>query len=359
VSLAQARLLIGVRRWPEARSALAEVLADPSAGGEPWFLLAQLELGVGAPGAARAAATRGLGLSPDAEWGHRLLSIAELGLKHYRAAQQAAERAVQLSPTQPETLYTLANVLQARKKLLLAGNVAERNLTANPVSKLARVSAASVALRRRRWPEAEQHARAGLRLDPQDGDLMMQLGVALQAQGKRAEAAETYAAAVRTDPRDQRGRRALGRLGLPAVAGGGFVVFKVLSLIAISEHTSWLSAPGQRHARVAAVVVAAGLLLGYGLQEFRQRRAEAQISPHLRAIARRERRTASRYWLLIASLAAGLLTIFALAERDYPTVAVLAVLAGTAGYLRRRWSPSIAGVGWRTRLSQSIRWRFR
>ena len=59
MSIAQARQLIAVRRWEQARDALAADLADPQAGAQPWLLLAECELHLGDVAAgARCGSTR-------------------------------------------------------------------------------------------------------------------------------------------------------------------------------------------------------------------------------------------------------------------------------------------------------------
>jgi tetratricopeptide (TPR) repeat protein len=360
VSLAQARLLVGIKRWNDAQGALSEVLADPDAGAEPWFLLAQCQLGLTQPRAARTSAGRGLALAPDNEWGHRILALAELSSGDKRAARRSADRAVAIAPGRPEPMYVLVQVLLAQGRKRQAERVAEGNLAANPSSRMARESAAAVALSRRNWPDAERHARAGLRIDPQSAGLMIQLGAALQAQNRRAEAADVYAAAARADPTDQRGRRALGRLGMTVAGGGGVIAVKLAIVwVASVNGRSWLFGSGGRRVPLFAAIVAAIMLIAFGYQELRQRQAIAQISPQLREVARRERRTARRSWLTAIAVAAAVLAVPALAGRHFVIGGCLLAVASAAAYLRFGWRSGITRADLRNRLTHSIRWRFR
>jgi len=59
------------------------------------------------------------------------------------------------------------------------------------------------------WQEAEYRLRQALALDPADARLHNNLGVALEAQGKLAEAHAAYKEAVRLDPANATFRRNL------------------------------------------------------------------------------------------------------------------------------------------------------
>ena len=368
MSISQARQLIELKRWPEAQAALTPALADPNADAQPWCLLALCHLGQNDPRAARRAAHRAIAAEPDDEWAHRLLAFTLLRGRRSRAARRAADRALAIAPEKAETLAMMVQVQLSRYRVRAAQRLATRNLVANPFSSLARQSAAGVALRRRRWAEAERQARAGLALTPHDPHLMMQLGTALQGQGQRPEAAEVYASAVRTDPTDGRGRLALGRLGGSGqLAGLRYIVVRLL----IVNFVFRLVIDDRRHPGTVALILAGLAGLVYGYQEVRHRLALAGIRPNLRELAFRERRRATRGWLLWVAVVSLLLAWFAGLRQDRVTVALLALVVAAALALRQFWNTGPATIdshqgwwrgswpgswwGWR----HNIRWRLR
>lgn len=335
VSLLKARQLVELSRWPEAEAALAPALADPTSGAAPWCLLAQCRMGVGDARGARRAAERGIAAEPDEEWPHRVLAVVLTAQRRRRRALASARRALELAPDLPETMHTLTAVLLADGARDEARRLADRSIALNPFSPIAWRSVAAVALEEARWADAEASARRGLALDPQDGDLLLQLGQAQDRQGRSGEAGETFAAAARADPTDDRARISLGRVGLAAVAGGvAFVklgaLVKLVWLSAVARGvTDWLT---------PALFGAAALLVGgtlFGIQEMRSRRARAQLSEHLQRIAARERRRGRAPWLWTASFLALVTLIAAWRAGDGVTAAAaLAALMLSGAGLR-------------------------
>ena len=363
MSLEQARQLVGIKKWSEAKRALAGELADPQCGAEPWFLLSRIQLGEADPVSARRSAEHGLSLEPDAEWGYRLVSLAEQRLGNKRAAQRSAAQAVMLAPNEPLTLYLLTKTLMARGQTKRAGQLAERNVELNPLNTFAREAASAAALSRNRLEDAERHARAGLEIDPQNADLMVNLGLALQGQGHTGAAAEIYAAASRADPTAQRGRQALGNLGTGVPRAGVALGLTVAVTVLLNANRPALTDLDPRGWLIFTGTLTAVLMaFRFGLEEARQRRATAGLSPPLRSVARRERRTVRRAWLLVAAVVATGCAVLFLAVADFTTAGVLLALAaaGTAECLRYRRAGELTGVrGWRGWVPQSIRWRLR
>ena len=360
-ALQRARALADLGRWSEAVEALQPALADPGGGSEPWCVLARCELGRGRADLARAAAGRAVTVDPDAEWGHRLLSVAALRLGDRAGARAAAERALVLEPDLCEGLHLLATIRRdERGGLPDAEHLARRALQADPGHPLAWQTAAEVAVARRSWPQAESYARQGLALDPHDADLALLLGTALDRQGRTAEAGRAYAAAARADPRDHRARRALGRIGLPLV-GGGLLGVKVLALVGVRAVALWGTAP----APVLAVVLAALLGGAYAVVELLAWRARRPLPPALRRVAQRERRAAARGWLASSAVVTAVLAGRAAATGAAVTASVLAVAVIGQLVLRTRLplpagqQPGAGRFGALGRLGQSMRRRFR
>lgn len=213
-SIERAAVLVDLRRFEEARALLVPVVADPDAGVAAWCLLALCHRGLKDYKAARVAAQRAIAADPEAEWGYRMLAIVLLDLNEPAPARKAAERAVALAPHLAETTHVLVVAVLAGRWPTGMVEIAARGLAAAPHQALSWETAAMVSVHQGNWEEAERLARGGLAIDPQDADLMMLLGTALHGQGDRAAAADSYAAAARIDPTDQRGRQALGRIGM-------------------------------------------------------------------------------------------------------------------------------------------------
>ena len=361
-ALHRAHTLVGLRRWSEAVQALQPALADPHAGATPWCLLAQCQLSLGRTRDAERSARRAIGTDPREEWGHRLLSVALSRRGKNRAAVRACQAALELEPERAEALHLLGALRLAQRRRREAERLAARNVQLNPHHELAWQSASDAALARRRWADAERHARQGLAIDPHDADLALNLGRALSKQGRTGEAGEAYAAAARSNPTDQRPRRALGRLGVPAV-GIGLVSFKLLPFAVLNLLRLTVLVVALPPAQVAALLAAA---LGgvYGITELLHLRARRRLSPQLRAVALRQRRQDSRGWVTAAAALSGVLALRAFLGGDLITgTALIAALAAAVAVHRRLPRPSQAfpatPAGRWGRAVQSIRRRFR
>jgi tetratricopeptide (TPR) repeat protein len=324
------------------------------------------------------AADRALALDPECGWALRLRAIALLRQDKSRLALEAAQRGAALDPTLDSALYVLAIAQLNTGAAAQARITAELNVSHNPHSPLAFSTAATIALAQRRWADAEALSRQGLELDPQDSDLMLHLGVALDRQGRSGQAGEAFAAATRADPTDHRARRALARIGLPAVGGGLIVASKVgfafkgvwIALIG-TRAVGALGGDGAPPARAGAepvtdstrlqisltVVAVLGLvfLAAFARREIPHRRARAKLSPSLQAIVRRERRPAYVPWLRGAAafgVGAALLTW---PEGAWPVSLVALAVALVAAVQSWRWSGPHRGPQWLGRLAQRFR----
>ncbi|MFB9313042.1 tetratricopeptide repeat protein [Nocardioides plantarum] len=227
-ALAKARHLIELRRYDEALAALGPATADASTRPEASCLRAQALLGKGASGAAVKAAREAIALDPLHEWPHRLMAVAHAQAGRHKRALSAAEEAVRLAPHHVETLHVLALCQVDRGKKKDARAIVTTMLRQWPDSALAHETAGIVATRSKDWAVAERHFREALRISPQDADITRALAEVLRQSGRRQEAGQALLAAARADPTNHEIRRSLGRLGLPVVAVGGVMIFKVL-----------------------------------------------------------------------------------------------------------------------------------
>lgn len=98
--LGRASVLLDLRRYDEAVSLLARIVAAEPAGGRAWCLLAAAHLGKGQYQEAAAAAERAIALAPADDWPYRLASIAQRHLGNFTAAVAAATEACKLAPNQ-------------------------------------------------------------------------------------------------------------------------------------------------------------------------------------------------------------------------------------------------------------------
>lgn len=226
-ALARARSLIAVKRYPEAMDALGPALVDGNTEAEAQCLRAQALIESGRPSDARDAVARALELDPHNEWPHRLRAIYLQHQGMHKLALASATEAVRLAPDEAQALHLLAVCqLNTRKKDEALATAASLVAT-HPHHPLAHETAGMVAEERGKWADAERHFREALRLSPQDAGVARQLAHALKAQGKRQEAGQVLLAAGQMDPTHAGTRRALGRIGLPALGIGGFWAVKI------------------------------------------------------------------------------------------------------------------------------------
>jgi tetratricopeptide (TPR) repeat protein len=369
-SLEQIRTLMRLDRWAEALDRLDPHVADPASGAEPWRMRSRCLLVLRRPKEGLQAAERAVALDPADSTGHALVAINQYALGRMSRARRSAERAVLLDPFDLEALNVavMANIEQRR--VGRARTYVDRATETYPGSALTWQMAATVSAARRHWKESEANARRGLAIDPQDAGLLVLLGTSLQKQRRSQEASEAFAAAARSAPDDDRGRRALGKLGLPAM-GLGFLALKgglikllfgahvVLRGVIISRLALWWVALG------AFVLLAAC----YGAVRARHARTIRQLRPEVRDVARRARREHDPAWLVGLGLTCAAFTIAGLLARDgiaialFPVVGVTAVVAaielgrrrrGDNGLLRalgQRWAMSRPGLAWAQRRS--------
>jgi tetratricopeptide (TPR) repeat protein len=327
IAMQRAHALAELGRWEESIEALRPALADPGSGSTPWCLLARCQLGLSRAGDAERSARRAIGIDPHREWAHRLLALALARRRRNRAAVRACRAALRISPDLAEGLHLLTALRIAQGHRREATWIALRNLEVNPHHPLALQSAAAAALARRRWADAERHARQGLSLAPDDADLALQLGRALQKQGRRGESGEAYAAAGRAAPTDHRPREALGRMGGPA-----WYIALVAQTVALYQLIGMLRYEPAPLAQSLAIVLGGFYLL----TELLYLRVRRGLNPHLRVVAARQRKMEARIWLGTTALASGTIAVRAF-WGGYPvTGLVLVAVLVTAVAVRRR-----------------------
>ncbi|MCC2672674.1 MAG: hypothetical protein K0Q72_5146 [Armatimonadetes bacterium] len=208
--------------------------------------------------------------APDLEWPHRLQAVALLTLGHARDALRAAEAAAALAPEEPNVLHTLGRCYLGAHRDSLAYATALRLQRLAPASQLSYELLTLVALRQRQWSEAEQWCRRELELDPESWTAHNNLGLALRAQGREAEAVASLHAAVRLNPRSEQTIANLHVSLASHVNGRGMFALGGVAYLALLIHT--LTSPVADHSGLLVLIVM-GLLAGVvGIKASRNQR---------------------------------------------------------------------------------------
>lgn len=340
VGLHRATHLLEIGRPAEAL-ALAEqaVLADPD-DVRALGTLSRCLLGLGRHDRAAQTARRAIIAAPDDPWPHRLLALSLSGLGRRRDAVTAQTEAVRLAPESAHTLAELATLLADDKRRQAAKEAIERARAMQPDDPAVALRESYVALTARRWADAELAARRVLESDPDDPDAINNLGVALDGQGRRAEALDLFARAAGSEPagpgadnaRDT-AKRIAGVATVSAIGIGLFIGLRQLGTAAFGALPgSWQwPAIGVGLAAVVAVIVAG---------ERHKKREHAQLSPHARRLvddARREdlqrRRQEMRdhestfVKVLVGCVAGSAIALVAAGATAIPFVVVAGILA--------------------------------
>ena len=118
--LVQASVLLDLKRYDEAASLLARIVAAEPQDSRAWCLLAATHLGAGRYKEAAAAASRAITLAPSDERPYRLASIAQRRLGQITAAISSANQACKLAPDEWRAYVCLAQALLATETDFLA-----------------------------------------------------------------------------------------------------------------------------------------------------------------------------------------------------------------------------------------------
>jgi tetratricopeptide (TPR) repeat protein len=188
--LAGASVLVNLKRYDEAASLLARIVAAYPGNTRAWCLLANARLGTGQYREAADAARRTITLAPANDWAYRLASIADRHLgndmaaltaaieacklapdqwhsyaclaqaelaRGYEAAERAAARTRELAPDEPEVHYVSGLISYQRSDLKAARAHQERALALNPAHSGALNELGRIKLRRQNLAGAVQH----------------------------------------------------------------------------------------------------------------------------------------------------------------------------------------------------------
>jgi Flp pilus assembly protein TadD len=180
--LVRAEQLIGVGRLDEAAELLGAILAEEPENSGGWCLLARVHIGRHDYAAALSATDRAIALSPDAEWPHRLASIALSGMHRTAAGRRAARESVRLAPNAWQTHVQLASAAASHAKFL------------------GRTFGSLRPGRGKALREARAAAARARQLAPNEADPWFVLGYTEQIAGRTRRSRAAYRQALALDP---------------------------------------------------------------------------------------------------------------------------------------------------------------
>lgn len=275
----------------EAALPLAQqaVLSDPQ---DPTALatLAECEIELGMLDRAATTADRAVTASPDTPWPHRIRARALSLQGDRKGAVHSAAEAARLDPDSAGTLAELAGHLAHDRQRRAAAEAIDRARSLAPHDPAVAVQESYVAIQARRWPDAEAAARRALEARPDDPDALNNLGVALERQGRRAEALDLYASSAREAPSGvgaDNARESARRLaGVATISAIGVAVLVGLRQAGTAAFDS---VPGSWKGPAIGfgVVVVAGVIV---MSERAKKRDLAQLSEHGRRMVDDARR---------------------------------------------------------------------
>ena len=199
--LAEARVLLDVKRYDEAASLLARTVAAEPDNSEAWCLLTAAHLGAARHADAVAAASRASTLAPSDDWPYRLASVAQRQLGKVSAAIGSANEACRLAPGEWRAYICLAQAQLAEGiDLVAAQRSAAFALRLAPEEPDAHFTAGQVCYAREQWAAARTHQERALALDPTHSGALNELGRISLRLGGDPRAAEHFIQAARSAP---------------------------------------------------------------------------------------------------------------------------------------------------------------
>jgi Flp pilus assembly protein TadD len=199
-ALARAKTMIDLRRYEEATSLLARIVAADPAEVRAWCLLAAAHLGQGRNQEAATTAHRAIALAPSDEWPYRLASTAQAQMGNYVAAMDAAQQACRLAPNHWQAHVCLARAAMGTEMDFdLAEQAAARARTLAPNEPEVHYLSGRVTFARGKRREARAHHQRALALDPGHSGAMNELG-RISMRASNARAARHFLQAARSSP---------------------------------------------------------------------------------------------------------------------------------------------------------------
>lgn len=175
--LAGASVLVDLKRYDEAASLLARIVAAYPGNSRAWCLLAAAHLGTGRYQEAADAASRAISLAPGYDWPYRLASLAQVHLGKITAARTLASEACRLAPGQWQSYVCLAQAQVAgQTDFAAAERAAATALRLAPDEPDVHFIAGKVSFACGKRKAARAHLERALALDPAHAGALNELG---------------------------------------------------------------------------------------------------------------------------------------------------------------------------------------
>jgi tetratricopeptide (TPR) repeat protein len=329
--LAHARTMLDLKRYDQAASLLAAIVATDPGDSTAWCLLARAHAGSGQYPQAASAANRAVTLAPGDDWPHRLASNAHLHMGNLPVALQAAGEACRLAPHEWRAHLCLAQAaLATRVQYPLAEQAAAHAQRIAPSEPDVHFVAGQVSLARGDRKAALAHQERALSLDPAHGGALNELGRIRLSRAHPAAAARHFLQAARSAPQVtsySRNIEVVVRRTVALVIYVASVASFILTYLATMNRLP-------RVAVLAGLAAVALLTAGYGGWQFRR------MPPETRPLFRR-RGIVQALGVSYGAIAAGLVVAAVTPGADLPaalaavTVVIIASRFGAYVILRR------------------------
>ncbi|HUC21482.1 MAG TPA: tetratricopeptide repeat protein [Streptosporangiaceae bacterium] len=347
--LAHASVLVDLKRYDEAASLLARIVAAEPQDSRARCLLAATHLGKGRYKEAAAAADSAITLAPSDDWPYRLASSAQRHLGKITAAISSATEACKLAPHEWRAYICLARALLATQTDYLAQlehtyeeychDAEQATATAlrlAPHEPDAHFTAGQVSYAQKKWKAAREHQERALALDPAHSGALNELGRISMHRGGSPQAARHFIQAARSAP----GASAYGRnaeLLLKRVLTRTTVVVGLASMALLIA----LENPVPRRPAVLWYALAIVLVTGYGAVRL------WRLPPDMRALLR-TRRVGLALGALYGAVVIEVITVAVTSAGSWPFM--IAPALRTWSKAARRWPRSIVWARPRERL---------
>ena len=286
--------LIGIRRFAQAITFLQQALVREPENPEALCNLALAFHLSGRQKDALRCADRAVAAGPQLEWGHRLRSVVLRAQRKRGPALKAAETAVSLAPFEPMCLYNLGAAELSCGLAWRAHDTGERLRGLAPGLAISYELLGEVHLKLGNYQAAEENCRKALAINPQSYAGLNNLGVAVQKQGRRAEAIDLFHRAAKVDPDHAAARSNLKRAVERYLRPGAVFLFVFYVFIqAVSRGNGTLSVPEG----VVLTVLVVGGIVAYWLWNQRRRKS---VAPEVMAYVEAEQKRSRNDLLLIA-----------------------------------------------------------
>jgi tetratricopeptide (TPR) repeat protein len=202
LELERARVMLDLKRYDQAASLLARIVAGDPDHARAWCMLAAAQLGNHQYQEALAAASRAIVIAPSDDWPYRQVSLAQLHLGHHTASVNAATEACRLAPNEWRSHLCLAQAELAKKEDFDAAERAAdnaRRLTPNEPDVY--FVSGKIGLARGKLRSAREYQERALALDPAHSGAQNELGRISLHRAGMAQAARHFIQAARSAPR--------------------------------------------------------------------------------------------------------------------------------------------------------------